>query len=95
MSIEQQPARIIERNATRKVSPEQKDVREERDSEAMRARLRWIKSVDSLRSVDTGTLEVPMMMARQQKRRWSFVMTWTTNLITQSVGEHNGWGRVQ
>ncbi|KAF3000838.1 hypothetical protein E8E13_006972 [Curvularia kusanoi] len=52
-SIERESARIVERNGSRSVSPEQKEAREKQDCEAMTTRLRRINSNDSLRSVDT------------------------------------------
>lgn len=45
---------IMERDATRKVSPTERQERETRDFEAMRTRLRRTRSDDSLRSVDTA-----------------------------------------
>lgn len=44
---------IMERGATRKVSPQEKQEREVSDFEALRKRLRRTRSDDSLRSVDT------------------------------------------
>lgn len=47
---------ILERGTTRKVSPQERQEREESDFEALKSRLRRVKSDVSLRSVDTAIL---------------------------------------